>query len=47
MEQIAVMLSAEQIKVKIAQTFSLKDITKAHQLMEAGHVAGKLVLTTV
>jgi NADPH2:quinone reductase len=45
MEKIATLLSAGQIKVKIDTTFPLKEVTKAHQLLESGHVTGKLVLT--
>jgi NADPH2:quinone reductase len=45
MERIATLLSAGQIKVKIDTTFPLKEVTKAHQLLESGHVTGKIVLT--
>jgi NADPH2:quinone reductase len=45
MEKIATLLSAGQVKVKIDSTFPLKEVTKAHQLLESNHVTGKLVLT--
>jgi NADPH:quinone reductase-like Zn-dependent oxidoreductase len=31
--------------VEIAGTFPLTDVAKAHELSEAGHVRGKLILT--
>jgi NADPH2:quinone reductase len=45
MDQIAVLMGAGQLKVRVDATFPLKDITKAHQLLESHHVAGKVVLT--
>jgi NADPH2:quinone reductase len=45
MEKIATLLSAGQIKVKIDSTFPLKEIIKAHQLLESNRVTGKVVIT--
>lgn len=33
-----------QVRVEIAETFSLADIAKAHELSEAGHTRGKLLV---
>lgn len=45
MDQIAALMAAGQLKVRVDATFPLKDITKAHQLLESHHVTGKVVLT--
>jgi NADPH:quinone reductase-like Zn-dependent oxidoreductase len=43
--QIAELVAGGVVHVEIAQTFPLADVAKAHELSEAGHVRGKLVLT--
>ncbi|SFE13321.1 NADPH:quinone reductase [Chitinophaga sp. CF118] len=45
MDQIAALLAGGQLKIKVAATFPLMDVTKAHQLLESHHVTGKVVLT--
>ncbi|WP_343667468.1 NADP-dependent oxidoreductase [Chitinophaga sp.] len=44
MEQLADLLAAGDLKVKVDQTFPLEDVGKAHEAVETGHVAGKVVL---
>jgi NADPH:quinone reductase-like Zn-dependent oxidoreductase len=45
MTAIADLVSAGKLKPVIAGTFPLSDAAKAHELGQAGHVGGKLVLT--
>jgi len=45
MDEIAALMAAGQLKVRVDAAFPLKDITKAHQLLESHHVTGKVVLT--
>lgn len=45
MEQIAALMENGKLTVKVAAVFSLKDVAKAHQLLETHHVQGKVVLT--
>ncbi len=40
------LLAAGRIRPLIHATFSLQDAARAHELLEGGHVIGKLVLTT-
>lgn len=44
MEQIASLMASEKLIVKVAAVFPLKDVAKAHQLLETHHVQGKVVL---
>lgn len=44
MEQLAGLLAAGDLKVKVDQTFPLEDVAKAHEAVETGHVTGKIVL---
>lgn len=44
MEQLAGLLAAGDLKVKVDQTFPLEDVAKAHEAVETGHVTGKVVL---
>jgi NADPH2:quinone reductase len=44
MEQIADLMAAEKLKVKVAAHFPLKEVGRAHQLLESHHVQGKVVL---
>jgi len=44
MEQIAALMAAGKLKVKVAASFPLKEVTKAHRLLESHHVQGKVVL---
>lgn len=45
MEQLAILLSNNRLKVHVDATFPLHEVAKAHQLLESGHVKGKIVLT--
>jgi NADPH:quinone reductase-like Zn-dependent oxidoreductase len=42
--QIAELVTAGEVHVEIAGTFSLSDVAKAHELSETGHTRGKLIL---
>jgi NADPH:quinone reductase-like Zn-dependent oxidoreductase len=44
-ESIAEIGAAGEVNVEIAGTFPLAGVAKAHELSEAGHVRGKLILT--
>lgn len=47
-EQMAAMVplfEAGQIKTHLEAVFPLQDVARAHQLIEGGHVRGKVVLT--
>jgi len=39
-------LERRELRIEVAQTFPLAKAAEAHRLIEAGHVQGKLVLTT-
>ncbi|HEX3911552.1 MAG TPA: NADP-dependent oxidoreductase [Solirubrobacteraceae bacterium] len=41
---IAGLVASGEVKVEIAGTFPLADVAKAHELSEAGHTRGKLIL---
>lgn len=43
--QIAALMAAGKLQVRIDKEFPLADAAKAHALIEKGHVAGKLVLS--
>jgi NADPH:quinone reductase-like Zn-dependent oxidoreductase len=45
LEQIAELVDSGEVRVEVAETFSLSDTPRAHELSEDGHVRGKLVLT--
>jgi NADPH:quinone reductase-like Zn-dependent oxidoreductase len=45
--QIAELVAAGEVRVEIAETFPLAEAARAHELSEAGHVRGKLVLNVV
>jgi NADPH:quinone reductase-like Zn-dependent oxidoreductase len=42
--KIAELVAAGEVKVEIAGTFSLSQVARAHELSEAGHTRGKLIL---
>jgi NADPH:quinone reductase-like Zn-dependent oxidoreductase len=42
--KIAELVAAGEVKVQIAGTFSLSQVAQAHELSEAGHTRGKLIL---
>jgi len=42
--RIAELVAAGEVKVEIAGTFSLSQVAQAHELSEAGHTRGKLIL---
>jgi NADPH:quinone reductase-like Zn-dependent oxidoreductase len=44
LREIARLVDEGKIKPEVAQVLSLKDVAKAHQLSETGHVRGKIVL---
>jgi NADPH:quinone reductase-like Zn-dependent oxidoreductase len=41
---IAALVAAGEVKVEISGAFALADVAQAHELSEAGHVRGKLIL---
>ena len=41
---IAALVASGDVRVEIAGTFPLDDVAKAHELSEAGHTRGKLML---
>jgi NADPH:quinone reductase-like Zn-dependent oxidoreductase len=41
---IAALVAAGEVRVEIAGTFSLSQVAQAHELSEAGHTRGKLIL---
>jgi NADPH:quinone reductase-like Zn-dependent oxidoreductase len=43
--KIAELVAAGDVRVEIAGTFSLSQVAAAHELSEAGHTRGKLILT--
>jgi NADPH:quinone reductase-like Zn-dependent oxidoreductase len=43
--QIAELVASAAVDVEIAARFPLDEVAKAHELSEAGHVRGKLILT--
>ncbi|MEY9938380.1 NADP-dependent oxidoreductase [Streptacidiphilus sp. MAP5-3] len=45
LEAIAALVDAGRIRPFVQQTFDLADADKAHELLETGHVQGKIVLT--
>jgi NADPH:quinone reductase-like Zn-dependent oxidoreductase len=42
---IAELVAAGTVKVELAEVFTLADVKRAHELSEAGHTRGKIVLT--
>jgi NADPH:quinone reductase-like Zn-dependent oxidoreductase len=42
--QVAALVASGDVKVEIAATFALADVREAHELSEAGHTRGKLIL---
>jgi NADPH:quinone reductase-like Zn-dependent oxidoreductase len=42
---IAELVANGDVRVEIAQTLAVADVSKAHELSESGHVRGKLILT--
>jgi NADPH:quinone reductase len=44
MAEIAKLLATGKLRIEIARTFPLAEATAAHQLLEAGHTRGKIVL---
>jgi NADPH:quinone reductase-like Zn-dependent oxidoreductase len=45
MEQLASLLSNNRLKIQVDEIFPLREIVRAHQLLEEGHGKGKIVLT--
>lgn len=43
--RIAALVAAGTVRVEIAETLQLEEARKAHELSEAGHTRGKIVLT--
>lgn len=43
--QIGELVASGEVRVEIARTFALEDVAEAHELSEAGHTRGKLILT--
>jgi NADPH:quinone reductase-like Zn-dependent oxidoreductase len=43
--RIGELVASGEVRVEIAEVLALADVARAHQLSEAGHVRGKLVLT--
>ncbi|MBQ0833333.1 NADP-dependent oxidoreductase [Marinobacter sp.] len=44
LDEIAELIEGGEVKVHIEKAFALDDVTQAHELLEGGHVRGKLVL---
>ena len=44
LSEIMKLMEEDKLKVHIAKVFSLKDACKAHELLETGHIRGKIVL---
>ncbi|MER5891652.1 NADP-dependent oxidoreductase [Streptomyces sp. NPDC001876] len=42
--EYAALAAVGELRIPVAQTFALRDAARAHELSEAGHVRGKLVL---
>jgi NADPH:quinone reductase-like Zn-dependent oxidoreductase len=42
--EVAELIAGGDVRVEIAQTFSLDEVVEAHELSEAGHTRGKLIL---
>jgi len=42
--RIADLVSSGEVRVEIAEVLPLTEVARAHELSEAGHVRGKLVL---
>ena len=45
--RIAELLASGQLRVHIAAVMPLEEVARAHQLVEAGHAGGKVVLKVV
>jgi NADPH:quinone reductase-like Zn-dependent oxidoreductase len=43
--EIGELVASGEVRVEIAGTFALDDVAEAHELSEAGHTRGKLILT--
>lgn len=43
--RIAELVAAGELRVEIAHTLALSDVSRAHELSEAGHTRGKIILT--
>ena len=44
LDEIAELIEDGDVKVHIEKAFALDDVAQAHELLEGGHVRGKLVL---
>jgi NADPH2:quinone reductase len=44
LDEIAELIAGGEVKVHIEKTFTLDEVAQAHELLEGGHVRGKLVL---
>lgn len=44
LDEIAELIEGGEVKVHIEKTFTLDEVAQAHELLEGGHVRGKLVL---
>ncbi|MHB8234431.1 MAG: NADP-dependent oxidoreductase [Solirubrobacteraceae bacterium] len=45
LSRIGELVASGEVRVEIAGTFALDDVAEAHELSEAGHTRGKLILT--
>lgn len=44
LQQVAALIDAGQVKVRVSQVFPLADAAKAYEQLETGHIRGKIVL---
>ncbi|MBN1756994.1 MAG: NADP-dependent oxidoreductase, partial [Chitinispirillaceae bacterium] len=45
LDKLAALIEAGKLRIHIAASFPLEEAAKAHEMIEAGHVRGKIVLT--
>jgi NADPH:quinone reductase-like Zn-dependent oxidoreductase len=45
LERMAGLVASGAVRVEVAETFPLSDVSRAHELSESGHARGKIVLT--
>jgi NADPH:quinone reductase len=45
LEEATRRIEAGEVSVKVTETFPLEKVAQAHQLIEKGHMTGKIVLT--
>ncbi|HET8890823.1 MAG TPA: zinc-binding dehydrogenase, partial [Candidatus Angelobacter sp.] len=46
LEKVSALIEAGKIRPVVEKVFALEQIAEAHRLSEAGHVRGKLVIST-